>query len=115
MSQKEKTSQTGVFAGGCFWCTEADFEKVDGVVDAVSGYTGGKEVNPTYEQVSAGSTGHLEAVKVTYDRAELTYEQLLDVFWRHVDPTDAGGQFVDRGLWPQKRRWRLRAVSTNRS
>jgi peptide methionine sulfoxide reductase msrA/msrB len=91
-------TQTAVFAGGCFWCTESDFEKVDGVIEAVSGYTGGEAADPTYEQVSAGGTGHVEAVKVIYDPARITYAQLLEVFWRHVDPTDAGGQFVDRGL-----------------
>lgn len=85
------------FAGGCFWCTEADFEKTDGVVEAISGYTGGTEVNPTYTQVSSGSTGHREAVQVYYDESIVTYEQLLAVFWRHADPTDAGGSFADRG------------------
>ena len=88
---------TATFAGGCFWCTEADFEKVDGVVEAISGYTGGHIDNPTYHQVSAGGTGHVEAVQVIYDPQKITYNELLDVFWRHVDPTDAGGQFVDRG------------------
>ena len=97
MSATPAMTRTAVFAGGCFWCTESDFEKVDGVVDAISGYTGGKEVNPTYNQVSAGSTGHVEAVKVVYDPAAITYAELLDVFWRHIDPTDRGGQFVDRG------------------
>ena len=92
----EKTA-TAVFAGGCFWCTESDFEKVDGVIDAISGYTGGHVKNPTYYQVSAGGTGHLESVKVIYDPSKVSYEQLLDYFWRHVDPTDPGGQFVDRG------------------
>jgi len=90
-----------VFAGGCFWCTESDFEKVKGVTDAVSGYTGGHVVNPTYEEVSGGGTGHVESVKVIYDPKIVTYSQLLDVFWRHVNPTDSGGQFVDRG--PQYR------------
>jgi peptide methionine sulfoxide reductase msrA/msrB len=89
--------QTAVFAGGCFWCTEADFEKVDGVAEAVSGYTGGHVADPKYEQVSAGGTGHIEAVKVFYDPNRITYAQLLEVFWRHIDPTDAEGQFVDRG------------------
>ena len=89
--------QKATFAGGCFWCTEADFEKVPGVVKAVSGYTGGKRENPTYEEVSAGTTGHVEAVQVYYDPAKVTYEELLDYFWRHIDPTDPGGQFVDRG------------------
>jgi len=86
-----------VFAGGCFWCTESDFEKVDGVIEAVSGYTGGHIKNPSYYQVSAGGTGHLESVKVIYDPSKVSYEQLLNYFWRHVDPTDPGGQFVDRG------------------
>ncbi len=90
-------TRTAVFAGGCFWCTESDFEKVEGVIEAVSGYTGGRVENPTYAQVSAGGTGHIESVKVTYDPSVTSYEKLLDVFWRHVDPTDAGGQFVDRG------------------
>ena len=91
------STQTAVFAGGCFWCTESDFEKVPGVIDAISGYTGGKEVNPTYEQVSAHATGHVESVKVIYDPAKVSYGQLVEWFWRHIDPTDAGGQFVDRG------------------
>ncbi len=90
-------TQTAVFAGGCFWCTESDFEKVDGVIEAISGYTGGHLANPTYKQVSRGGSGHVEVVQVVYDPEKITYEQLLDVFWRHVDPTDAGGQFVDRG------------------
>ena len=85
------------FAGGCFWCSEADFEKTDGVVDAISGYTGGPTENPSYEDVSSGRTEHLEAVQVIYDPAKITYKELLNVFWRHVDPTDPGGQFVDRG------------------
>jgi peptide methionine sulfoxide reductase msrA/msrB len=88
---------TAVFAGGCFWCTEADFEKVPGVLEAVSGYTGGQLPDPTYEQVSAGGTGHVEAVEVTYDPAAVSYGQLLSWFWSHIDPTDGGGQFVDRG------------------
>jgi peptide methionine sulfoxide reductase msrA/msrB len=89
--------RTATFAGGCFWCVEADFEKVDGVIEAISGYAGGEKENPTYEEVSAGGTGHVEAVQVLYDPEKITYKQLLDVFWRHVDPTDTGGQFVDRG------------------
>lgn len=91
------STATAVFAGGCFWCTEADFEKVPGVTAAISGYTGGKEVNPTYEQVAGHATGHVEAVKVVYDPAKVSYGQLVEWFWRHVDPTDPGGQFVDRG------------------
>jgi peptide methionine sulfoxide reductase msrA/msrB len=85
------------FAGGCFWCTEADFEKVPGVVKVISGYTGGHKENPSYEEVSSGTTGHVEAVQVYYDPSKVTYEPLLDVFWKHIDPTDPGGQFVDRG------------------
>jgi peptide methionine sulfoxide reductase msrA/msrB len=88
---------TATLAGGCFWCVEADFEKVDGVVQVISGYTGGHVENPTYQQVSAGGTGHVEAVQVVYDPKRVSYKDLLDVFWKHVDPTDAGGQFVDRG------------------
>ena len=85
------------FAGGCFWCMEAAFESVDGVVEAISGYTGGTVVNPTYQKVSRGETGHLEAVQVYYDPDVVSYGELLDVFWMNVDPTDDGGQFVDRG------------------
>ncbi|MEZ4599727.1 MAG: peptide-methionine (R)-S-oxide reductase MsrB [Syntrophotaleaceae bacterium] len=95
--QNTDETKTAVFAGGCFWCTEADFEKLPGVIDVISGYTGGGLDDPTYEQVSAGGTGHVEAVRVTYDPDTITYGQLLDWFWRHVDPTDSGGQFVDRG------------------
>jgi peptide methionine sulfoxide reductase msrA/msrB len=89
--------RVATFAGGCFWCVEADFEKVPGVVEVISGYTGGHKESPTYEDVSAGATGHLEAVQVIYDPDKITYKKLLTVFWRHVDPTDRGGQFVDRG------------------
>ena len=88
---------TAVFAGGCFWCTEADFEKMPGVVSAVSGYAGGKEANPTYEQVVRKQTGHLEVVQVTYDPSRISYAALVDRFWPTIDPTDAGGQFCDRG------------------
>jgi methionine-S-sulfoxide reductase len=86
-----------VFAGGCFWCTEADFEKVPGVLGVVSGYTGGADPDPTYEEVSAGGTGHAEAVEVRFDPARVGYAELLRVFWHSVDPLDAGGQFCDRG------------------
>jgi len=89
--------ETATFAGGCFWCMEAPFEKLDGVYKVVSGYTGGHTENPTYEEVSAGGTGHAEAIQVTYDPEKISYEELLDVFWRQIDPTDAGGSFVDRG------------------
>jgi peptide-methionine (S)-S-oxide reductase len=88
---------TAVFAGGCFWCVEADFDKVDGVIETISGYTGGTVENPTYKQVTRGGTGHYEAVKVTYDPAKVSYEQLADYFVRHIDPTDAEGQFCDKG------------------
>lgn len=97
MTHDVKKTMSAVFAGGCFWCTEADFEKVDGVIDAISGYAGGHVKNPTYKQVSAGATGHVESVNVIYDPEKVSYAELLDYFWRHVDPTDAGGQFVDRG------------------
>ncbi|MGW8302427.1 MAG: peptide-methionine (S)-S-oxide reductase MsrA [Desulfobacterales bacterium] len=97
MKTEPKDYKTATFAGGCFWCVESDFEKVDGVLEAVSGYTGGQKPNPTYEEVSAGGTGYAESVQVRYDPQKITYRELLDVFWRHVDPTDAGGQFVDRG------------------
>ena len=90
-------TETALFAGGCFWCTESDFEKVPGVVSAVSGYTGGRIANPTYEQVSAGGTGHYESVRVTFDPARISYQDLALYFFRTVDPTDAGGQFCDRG------------------
>jgi peptide methionine sulfoxide reductase msrA/msrB len=98
LTQEEKMSRIATFAGGCFWCTEADFEKLPGVVKVISGYTGGHKDNPAYEEVSSGSTGHVEAVQVYYDPAKITYQELLDYFWKHVDPTDAGGEFVDRGL-----------------
>ena len=89
--------QKAIFAGGCFWCVESDFDTVPGVVATVSGYIGGKTENPTYRQVTAGGTGHYEAVEITYDPATVSYEALLDAFWRSVDPTDGGGQFCDRG------------------
>ncbi len=89
--------QVAIFAGGCFWCMEPPFEKLAGVKEVISGYTGGTVKNPTYEQVSSGTTGHVEAVQVIFDPKRISYQQLLDVFWRQVDPTDAGGQFVDRG------------------
>jgi peptide methionine sulfoxide reductase msrA/msrB len=91
------TIEEAVFAGGCFWCMESIFEPLPGVVDVVSGYTGGEVADPTYEEVCTGSTGHYEAVRVRYYPEEVSYRQLLDVFWRHVDPTDAGGQFHDSG------------------
>lgn len=94
---EESGFRKAVFAGGCFWCVEADFEKVDGVIEVISGYTGGRTENPTYEEVSSGKTGHVEAIQVVYDPGKISYRELLGFFWRHVDPTDARGQFVDRG------------------
>lgn len=94
----EKTQYAkATFAGGCFWCMEEVYEKVDGVVSVVSGYTGGHLSNPTYEQVSAGGTGHAEAVEVTYDPTKVTYQHLLEVFWHNVDPTTPNAQFCDHG------------------
>ena len=94
--QDAKTA-TATFAAGCFWCVEEAFDKVDGVLTTTSGYIGGRTKNPTYDQVSSGGTGHTEALQVTYDPSRVTYAQLLQVFWRNVDPLDAGGQFCDRG------------------
>jgi len=90
-------TQLATFAGGCFWCVEADFEQVPGVVEAISGYTGGDLPNPSYEQVANGGTGHFESVLVRFNPAVISYEGLLQVFWRIIDPTDGSGQFVDRG------------------
>lgn len=90
-------SKKAVFAGGCFWCMEEAFDKVDGVLATVSGYTGGSVANPNYQQVSAGSTGHYEAVEVEYDPARVTYAALLEIFWHNVDPFDSRGQFCDKG------------------
>ncbi len=97
IEMQPQNTRIAVFAGGCFWCTESDFEKVEGVIEAISGYSGGHVVDPSYKQVSAGGTGHTEAVKVIYDPAKIDYEGLLDIFWRSIEPTDGGGQFVDRG------------------
>jgi peptide methionine sulfoxide reductase msrA/msrB len=101
MPKEDKMTRIATFAGGCFWCIEADFEKLPGVVKVVSGYTGGQKENPSYEEVSSGTTGHVEAIQVYYDSSKITYEELLDAFWQHIDPTDSDGQFVDRG--PQYR------------
>jgi peptide-methionine (S)-S-oxide reductase len=89
--------RTAIFAGGCFWCIEADFEKLPGVIAAESGYTAGSTVNPSYEQVSSGSTGHTEAIRVSYDPQKVSYPQLVDYFWRHIDPTVRNRQFCDIG------------------
>jgi len=90
-------TETAVFAGGCFWCLEADFDKLDGVVETVSGFDGGKLANPTYDKVSAGGTGYAEAVKVVFDPSKISYAQLVDYFWRHIDPTVKDAQFCDHG------------------
>jgi peptide methionine sulfoxide reductase msrA/msrB len=97
MSNETPHLETATFAGGCFWCTQSDFDKHNGVVEAVSGYTGGHKGNPTYEDVKSGLSGHLEAVQIRFDPGKISYDKLLEIFWRHVDPTDNGGQFVDRG------------------
>ena len=97
--EKDNHPATAIFAGGCFWCVESDFEKVPGVVEVISGYIGGKKDHPTYEDYAG--KGYVEAVEVKYDPAKVSYRQLLDYFWRHINPTDPGGQFVDRG--PQYR------------
>lgn len=93
----EAATEKAYVAGGCFWCVEADFEKVKGVSEVVSGYTSGTTENPTYKQVSNGGTGHYEAVEITFDNAQVSYEQILMLFFRSVNPTDGGGQFCDRG------------------
>ena len=102
---KELTENTAVthqaesiiLAGGCFWCIESDYEKLDGIINVVSGYSGGTSVNPTYKQVSAGNSGHIEVVQVTYNPQQISHSEILDFFWRHIDPTRNDGQFCDRG------------------
>ena len=89
--------EQAIFAGGCFWCIESDFEKIDGVTSAVSGYIGGRIANPSYQQVSSGTTGHTEAVKIVFDSSIISYPQLLGYFWVNIDPLDGDGQFCDRG------------------
>lgn len=89
--------QTAIFAGGCFWCIEADFDKIAGVTETLSGYIGGHVKNPNYQQISAGNTGHTEAVQLHFDPSKVSYKQLLDVFWRNIDPTTNDRQFCDRG------------------
>lgn len=86
-----------IFAGGCFWCMEGPFDALPGVISTTSGFTGGRMLNPSYDEVSSGSTGHTEAIRVLYDPKQISYERLLEVFWRNIDPTDGGGQFCDRG------------------
>ncbi|SFM37288.1 peptide-methionine (S)-S-oxide reductase [Gracilibacillus orientalis] len=97
----EKKLEKATFAGGCFWCMVKPFDQWDGVESVISGYTGGHEVNPTYETVKAGTTGHYEAVQITYEPEKISYQQILDLYWPQIDPTDDGGQFHDRG--PQYR------------
>ena len=94
---KLKELSVATFAGGCFWCMEGPFDKLEGVVSTTSGYTGGQTENPTYKQVSGGGTGHTEAVQIVYDESKISYETLLDVFWVNHDPTEANGQFCDKG------------------
>lgn len=96
-TEKPANVEIAVFAGGCFWCVESDFDHVPGVVETISGYTGGHLENPTYKDVYSETSGHREAVQITYDPSKVSYDQLLDVFWHSVDPTDADGQFCDRG------------------
>ncbi|MDA1107168.1 MAG: peptide-methionine (S)-S-oxide reductase MsrA [Proteobacteria bacterium] len=92
-----KNHETALFAGGCFWCTESDFDKIPGVIETVFGYAGGQKLNPTYEEVSNGGTGHAEVVQVTYDPAKVSYKELVDKFWRTIDPTTPDRQFCDSG------------------
>jgi peptide methionine sulfoxide reductase msrA/msrB len=94
---KNKTLEKATFAGGCFWCMEDAFQGIVGVVEVISGYTGGQKENPTYEEVSTGKTGHYEAIQITFDPSKISYEELLNLFWRQIDPTDEAGQFADRG------------------
>ena len=97
VAPENRNVEKATFAGGCFWCMEAAFKLQPGVVSAVSGYTGGQTENPTYEAVTSGTTGHYEAVEVTYDPSKISYERLLEVFWHNIDPTDVYGQFADKG------------------
>jgi peptide-methionine (S)-S-oxide reductase len=92
-----QNTQTAVFAGGCFWCVESDFDKVPGVISTTSGYTGGKTTNPTYDQISSKDTGHAEVVKIVFDPSKVSYAKLLDVFWHSIDPTTKNAQFCDVG------------------
>jgi methionine-S-sulfoxide reductase len=93
----EKNLEKATLAGGCFWCMDAAFRGLEGVVDVVSGYTGGHKENPSYEEVSSGTTGHFEAVQVTFDPSKISYEGILDFFWKNINPTNSEGQFADRG------------------
>lgn len=97
MEESESTSQVATFAGGCFWCMQPPFDKQPGVLATIVGYTGGSKPDPTYEEIGGGTTGHAEAVRVLFDPKVVSYEKLLEIFWRNIDPTDGGGQFADRG------------------
>ncbi|SKA86385.1 peptide-methionine (S)-S-oxide reductase/peptide methionine sulfoxide reductase msrA/msrB [Clostridium sp. USBA 49] len=97
MDNKYKKYETAIFAGGCFWCMVSPFDILDGIIEVVSGYTGGYLENPTYKDVKSQNSGHYEAVKITYDPEVITYDKLLQAYWRQIDPTDDGGQFQDRG------------------
>jgi len=120
-SKSAGPTETATLAGGCFWCVESAFDDLPGVVEAVSGFTGGAEPNPTYEQVSSGGTGHYESVRVRYDPSKISYAQILDTFWRQIDPTDGGGQFADRGsqyrtaIFVQDERQRLTAEASKQA
>ncbi len=94
---KQDGTSVAIFAGGCFWCMEPPYDKIDGVLSTTSGYTGGPQVNPTYKQVASGMTDHREAVRIEYDPKRVSYERLLEVFWRNIDPLDGRGQFCDKG------------------
>ena len=96
-NRPSKELKKAIFAGGCFWCMEKPYESYEGIVEVISGYTGGKSENPTYSEVSSGGSDHVEAVQVSYDPSIISYEKLLDIFWQQIDPTDPGGQFADRG------------------
>jgi len=93
----EKSTETAIFAGGCFWCMQPVFENVPGILSSTAGYTGGHVENPTYEKVSHGNTGHYESVEIAFDPSIISYEEILKLFWKNIDPVDAGGQFCDRG------------------
>jgi peptide methionine sulfoxide reductase msrA/msrB len=97
MTQPKANHELATFAGGCFWCMESAFKPLDGVLDVVSGYSGGDIKNPTYEQVSSGKTKHIESIQIKYNSKKITYQQLLDHFWKNINPTDPEGQFADRG------------------
>ncbi len=94
---KANTQETAIVAGGCFWCVESDFDKLDGVTSTVSGYIGGSAEDADYKKVSHGGTNHYEAVKITFDPARISYKELMDYFWKHIDPLDTNGQFCDKG------------------